>query len=148
MKETFEKLITDFCYAAGLANPAAIMDGALFETGDVAFSLRYDEHAPEAMLIYTDFGPMPAKKKKPIYSMLLEENFLNAIGSNGTHGMSAATKNIVYIEQVSVAEMTQEKLCKKFALLSEQAKEWRATHYLGGQPASAARPRNASRPIR
>jgi hypothetical protein len=144
MKENFEKLIMDFCAAVQLPEPVKIMDGAPFETNGVTFALRHEKAKPESVLVFTDFGPMPAKRKKLIYYTLLEENFITAIGSTGTFGMSSATRNIVYIEQLDISAMTVERLYEKLVQLAAQANDWRVTHYIGDEPPPPPRTRGSA----
>jgi hypothetical protein len=143
MKEDYENLILDLCAAVQEEDAAGIMNSAAFEIDDVAFSLRFDKEAPEMMLVYADFGPMPAKRKMPVYMALLEENFVTAIGSTGSFSMSPATKRIIYITQVRLEGMTVEALADHLGLLADRAKEWRITHYIGDEPAAEPRQRGA-----
>jgi hypothetical protein len=143
MKQRYEQLIIALCATVQCDAATGIMNSAPFEIDDVAFSLRYDEEAPETMLVYADFGPMPSKRKMPIYMTLLKENFITAIGSTGTFSMSPATKHIVYITQVPLAGMTVEGLVDKLGLLADQAKRWSSTYYLDDEPAARPHQREA-----
>jgi hypothetical protein len=134
MEEHFKQLITNFCAAVNLAKPEDLIKGAGFAAGDVTFSLRYDRAAPETLLIFTDFGAVPESGRSLILYTLLEENFITAIGSTGTFGLSSKTNNIVYIKQVKLDQLTPETLFKTIVSLADQAREWRETHYIHDAP--------------
>lgn len=132
MKERYEQLIRDFCSAIGFEVADNIIAGSPFEANGVEFALTYDSYATQdKVLIYTDFGPMPAHDNKAIYYTLLEENFLHAMGRAGSFSLSSATGNIVYIESLSLDDANPKTLYENFDRLSKEAKEWRVTHYIG-----------------
>ena len=132
MKERYEQLIREFCSAIGFEAADNIIAGSPFEANGVEFALTYDSYATQdKVLIYTDFGPMPAHDNKAIYYTLLEENFLYAMGRGGSFSLSTTTGNIVYIESLSLDDANPRILYESFDRLSKEAKEWRITHYIG-----------------
>lgn len=145
MKKRYEQLIEAFCSAASFGATDRIIAGDPFEADGMTFALAYDSHAmPGKVLIYTDFGPMPAHDNKAIYYSLLEENFLGAMGKGGSFSLSSVTGNIVYIESFSIDEATPKTLYEKLARLSKEAKEWRVTHYIGDVAKQPSRPRGSA----
>jgi hypothetical protein len=134
MHPHFAELISEFCATAALDAPLGIMNGAGFQNDGVTFSLRHDNGVPPTMLVYTDFGPVPAHSRYAIYLMLLKDNCITAMGGAGTFGMSSKSRNIVYVEQLALDNLTVPMLYDRFAWLTSKVKEWRTTHLARDAP--------------
>jgi hypothetical protein len=143
MTNTFASLIADFCAAAKLPDPKAVVGGSPFQNDGVTFAFRHDPGAPDTMTVYTDFGSMPAEHKDEIYRVLLEENFIESMALGSSFGLQGRTGNIVYAEQLALETLTPEQLFQRFALRTKQAREWRISHFVDDLPVSTPRARGA-----
>ena len=152
--EHYRELITGFCTASGLDDPARLVGGAPIEIDGIAFSLAYSPQTdPHLFFIYTDFGEVPEGVELETFYSLLVANLYYCNGSGPTMSISPETGHVLGASFFRIVDMTAEKLHGQLVYLAGQAHLWRQTHFLasvdqeddvsaglaGGQPPEGTR---------
>jgi hypothetical protein len=126
MKDRFQQLISEFCDLAG-ADPQKMIKGDAFEMQGVTFAVEYRPKANErVVLVYADFGAVPANNEAYAYYQLLRENHLSFAVKGASFTVSSATGNVVYAEHFDLAKTTAESFGDALLEIAVQAKRWRA----------------------
>jgi len=137
----YERLIRDFCELSSLSDHEAIGRGAPLDVGGITCSItasRYDD--ANALVLYCEFGAVPAGRESAIYEELLVQNFVGAPDSGVMFGFSPVARNVICIQQLRARDVTAQRLVDILHHLSEKAGEWRRTYFLKQVEAPGKRP--------
>lgn len=127
MSDRFQQLIKNFCESAGLGNPERMTKGDAFDLNGVIFAVACEPEAnAKAMLVYADFGPVPADNEAYAYYQLLRENHLSFAVKGSSFTVSSVTGNVVYVEPFDLDKTTADSLGDALLEIVAQAKRWRA----------------------
>jgi hypothetical protein len=133
-----ERLIRDFCALARLSDPESIGKGAPLDVGGVACSITTSRHdEANTLVLYCDFGSVPADRESAIYQELLVQNFVGAPEGGVMFGFSPVAKHVIGVQHLRVGEITAQRLVDILNHLAEKAGEWQRTYFL--KPAAGAR---------
>lgn len=129
-----EHLIRDFCALAGLADPEYVGRGAPLSVSGITCSIAtsgYDEQ--HALVLYCDFGVVPAGNERAVYQELLAQTLTGAPMGGVLYGFSAVTKSILCIQHLRASDVSAQRLIDILHHLADKAIEWRRTHFLEPQ---------------
>jgi hypothetical protein len=128
---TFEELVDEFCFQAGLPESSEIARGLPFEVNGVASALHRDEHFdPGCFQVYTDFGPPPQAREATVYYELLKRNIENGASRDFQYGVLPATGHVVRVDHLPLESATVDLLGAVVVAASTDALEWRKTRFL------------------
>lgn len=130
-RSRFIDLVNEFCVLAQLDEPALLVGGSAIQVGGVDFIIQYDEeHSPEHLIVYCDFGHPPADRLLDAYEALLETNMV-IYGASSPSFMLGPDKRVTFGYQCLLADVRAPELLSLFGNLAEQAKDWRSDHFIG-----------------
>lgn len=139
-----ERLIRDFCALTHLSDPESIGKGAPLDVAGVTCSITLSRHdEANALVLYCEFGTVPADREAAIYQELLVQNFVGAPEGGVLFGFSPVAKHVICIQHLRAAEMTAQRLVDILNHLAEKASEWRRTYFLKPAAGAMARPAGA-----
>lgn len=127
----YDRLIREFCNLTGLPDAKAIGTGSPIEVDGVTCSLTPNRQQPDdALVIYVEFGPVPAGRETEVYAELLSQNYLGSPDGGVTFGYSALTKRVICSQQLAAGGLTGQRLCDVLHHIASKAEEWRRTFFL------------------
>ena len=126
-----ERLIRDFCALMRLGDPDSIARGAPLDVAGITCSITTSRHdEANALVLYCEFGVVPAGQENAIYQELLVQNFIGAPDGGVMFGFSPLAKHVICIQHLRASEITAQRLADILHHLAEKAGEWRRTFFL------------------
>jgi len=126
-----ERLVRDFCALEGLSDPESIARGAPLDVAGITCSITLSRHdEANALVLYCEFGAVPAGREKAIFEELLVQNFVGAPEGGVMFGFSPVAKNVICIQHLRANDITPQRLVDILNHLAEKAGEWRRTFFL------------------
>ena len=126
-----ERLIRDFCALARLGDPESIGRGAPLDVGGITCSITMSRHdEANALVLYCEFGAVPAGREAEVYQELLVQNFVGAPDGGVMFGFSPVAKHVICIQHLRASDITAQRLVDILNHLAEKAAEWRRTYFL------------------
>jgi len=126
-----ECLIRDFCALTRLGDPESIGGGAPLDVNGVTCSVTKSRHdEANALVVYCEFGAMPADREAAISQELLVQNFVGAPDGGVMFGFSPVAKHVICIQHLRASAVTAQRLVDILSHLAEKATEWRRTYFL------------------
>lgn len=126
-----QRLIRDFCALARLGDPEAVARGAPLDVGGVTCSITVSRHdEANALVLYCEFGAVPAGNESAVYQELLVQNFAGSPDGGALFGFSPVAKHVICMQHLHVANVTAQRLADVLNHLAEKALEWRRTYFL------------------
>jgi hypothetical protein len=136
-----ERLIRDFCELSRLGDPESIGRGAPLDVGGVTCSITLSRHDnANALVLYCDFGVVPAGLESGIYEELLVQNFAGAPDGGAMFTFSPVARRVICVQHLRANSVTAQRLVDILHHLAEKAGEWQRTYFL--KPEGEAGPRN------
>lgn len=133
-----ERLIDEFCKLSGLGDSKSIARGAPLDVGKITCSLTLSRHdEAHAIVVYCEFGSVPAGRETSIYQELLSQNFIGAPDGGVMFGFSPVSKNVICVQHLRAADTSAQRLVDILNHLSEKAVEWRRTYFMSQPDRSA-----------
>lgn len=133
MQAHYDKLIGDFCTLINVADPAeiaALGKGRPIDIDDITFTFGYNEaQAPDRLLVFCDFGPVPQDSQAAVYRALLETNLYLYENDLAVFSILPNTGRALCATRFSVAGMGGQELLGMVTYLAERAHEWRRSHF-------------------
>lgn len=141
-----ERLVREFCALTSLGDPDSIARGAPLDVGGITCSITMSRHdEANALVLYCEFGVVPAGRESAIYEELLVQNFVGAPDGGVMFGFSPVAKHVICIQHLRATDITAQRLADILHHFAEKAAEWRRTFFLKpvdargeGGPAGAA----------
>lgn len=131
-----ERLIRDFCALARLEDPESIGRGAPLDVGGITCSIAISRHdEANALVVYCEFGAVPADREAAVYRELLAQNFIGTPDGGVMFGFSQLAKHVICTQHLRAPDITAQRLVDILNHLAEKATEWRRTFFL--KPAEA-----------
>jgi hypothetical protein len=144
----YERLMKDFCALVGLQNHTAIAAGAPIEVDGITCSITAGrQNEATSLVLYIEFGAVPAGREVAVYEELLLQNYVGAPDAGVTFGYSPTARHVVCMQQLRTSEVTPRRLVDILHHIAEKAVEWRRTFFLkspqtrgpaAGMPAAGA----------
>jgi hypothetical protein len=126
-----ERLIRDFCALTGLSDPESIARGSPLDVAGITCSITLSRHdEANALVLYCEFGAVPAGRENAICEELLVQNFVGAPEGGVTFGFSPVAKNVICVQHLRASDITAQRLVDILNHLAEKAVEWRRTYFL------------------
>jgi hypothetical protein len=142
----YERLMKDFCVLANLRDHASVAAGAPIEVDGVTCSITAGrQNEANAVVLYIEFGSVPAGREAAIFEELMVQNYVGAPDAGVVFGFSPVAKHVVCIQHLRVNEISPQRLVDILHHIAVKAVEWRRTYFLkssetrapgGGLPAS------------
>ncbi len=127
----YERLIKDFCALAGLRDHESIGVGVPIEVDGVTCSITScRQNEANAVVLYVEFGAVPADRESSIYKELLVQSYVGAPDAGVMFGYSPVAKHVVCVQHLRVNEVTPQRLIDILHHIAEKAVEWRRTYFL------------------
>lgn len=135
----YRNLIEALCRHAGIADAAAVHRDGNLRMADVDFTLLPVAHPEgELLLVYADFGPLPAHDRVTALQRLLELNLLMYGGEGPGFSFNRESGHVLLMTQTRLAKATADTVLAVLRSTALFAQRWRADHFLVDPPASAA----------
>lgn len=145
-KEKFDQLIRDFCAQVQIDDVASVIETGSVSVNDIAFSIfcSGDEEgeAADGVLVYCDFGPVPAGNETAVLRRLLEVNlFLTSAPLSCSFAINPESEHVILAFRSPIESTSVEALATSLQLCAAEAVSWREGYFLDGDPVPlAARP--------
>lgn len=140
-----ERLVRDFCSLMQLPDAEGIGRGAPLNVAGVTCSVTYSRHdEANALVLYCEFGAVPAGREKEIYEELLVQNYIGAPDGGAMFGFSPLAKNVICVQHLRVAGVSAQRLADILHHMAEKAQEWRRTYFFNSAERQPERPGVAS----
>ncbi|WAC74554.1 CesT family type III secretion system chaperone [Roseateles sp. SL47] len=127
----YERLIQDFCAMAGLPDAASVASGSPIEVDGITCSITASRQRPmDALVLYTEFGSVPAGREVAVFEELLSQNYIGAPDAGVSFGYSGVARHVVCMQQLRTADVNAQRLADMLHHIAEKAHEWRRTYFL------------------
>ncbi len=102
------------------------------EIDGIAMAIMYSpaEH-PDSLCLVCAFGTMPEARKQEIVASLLRFNFTLSISGNASFCINPTTGEVLFVTRLGIMQATSRLILSTLQRISEQARLWRATYFLG-----------------
>lgn len=129
---TYRALIDDICKQALIADSRSVYETADIGVNGTNFSISYGgEAAPDVMMIYGDFGELPARVREAVLLRLLESNlFMSGSNQNPSFGYNAETRHVVLVSTFHLQNATAYLVLQALSYFAAIAEEWRNGYFL------------------
>ncbi|HEX3139344.1 MAG TPA: CesT family type III secretion system chaperone [Rhizobacter sp.] len=135
-----ERLIREFCELLRLGDVESIARGAPLDVNGITCSLTKSRHdEANTVVLYCEFGMVPAGREAAVYQELLVQNFIGSPEGGVVFGFSPVAKHVICMQTLSASAVTARRLGDILHHMAEKAVEWRQTYFL--KPAGGASPR-------
>lgn len=126
-----ERLIREFCTLMRLGDPESIASGAPLDVNGITCSITRARHDDaNALVLYCEFGSLPAGREAVIQQELLAQNFAGAPDGGAVFGYSPLARHVICIQHLRASDVTAQRLADILHHLAEKAAEWRQTYFL------------------
>lgn len=127
--ERFNTIIEGLCRLYNIDHNR-ILQGESLDFGGVRIVLLHGEGPlSPLMMMYCDFGPVPAELETRVYRQLLESNLTTYTGQGETFCLTPDGR-VVFVNNYVLDTLTPEILAGYLALASIYAKRWREDYFL------------------
>jgi hypothetical protein len=133
MKALYSTLIGDFCKLVGIAEAGdieALAAGRPVEIDDISFTFGYDEEqAPDRLMVFCDYGPVPEKEQAKVYRALLETNLFLYESDSAVFSVMPQTGRALCATRFQLAALRGDELRSILVYLAQCAHAWRRGHF-------------------
>jgi hypothetical protein len=130
-KQKYCELIDQLCERFGIPDSKAMYDACHIEMEAVGFSLLHGDFVEEdSLIVYCDFGEMPAEKKRGILENLMELNLAAVSNSARGFGCNPETGHVMMLTRLPLSEMTLDVLVASLVEMAMYARTWRDNYFL------------------
>lgn len=137
-----EHLVREFCELMQLGDSESIARGAPLDVNGVTCSLTRSRHdESNTLLLYCEFGPVPAGRETAVYQELMVQSFVGSAEGGVVFGFSPVARHVICIQMLAAGSITARRLADVLHHMAEKALEWRQDYFL--KPAVAAIQREA-----
>lgn len=134
----YARVIEDFCRLVGFDDVNGLIHRGQLLLDEVVFTLRPGgPDAPEAVLVYCDFGEPPPARAAEAYLALLGSNLFLFAGGEASFCALPSNGRVALASRIPLAEFGAEALLKMLQGQAETARVWRENHFLAEPPAGA-----------
>jgi hypothetical protein len=132
----YRALIDAFCRAAGLGDAGELHRTGNLRLGDVDFTLLPVAHPQgDLVLVYADFGPVPAHAREQALQRLLELNLLLYGGEGPGFSFNRESGHVLLMAQLRLGTASPEAVLGVVRSMALFAQRWRADHFLAEESA-------------
>ncbi|WP_081069383.1 CesT family type III secretion system chaperone [Burkholderia diffusa] len=130
--QSYVQLIKRFCEHVNIGDCESVLAQGSVAVGGIGFSLvpaGTPEH--EELLVYCDFGELPQTRQQDALRRLLEINILLSSGvSPASFCVNPENGHVIFSYRALLAQTDAPALAGSLQSCVEQAREWRANHFL------------------
>jgi hypothetical protein len=127
--EKFNEVVTGLCTMYKL-DPRHVLEGGPVTMGGSMFCLLHNKEMNSSLLmVYCDFGKVPAELETKVHRKLLEANLSTYTGQGETFCLDSDGR-VVFVNNYPLDILTSEELAAHLALTSIYAKKWRENYFL------------------
>lgn len=133
-----DRLIREFCELLRLGDAESVSRGAPLDVNGVTCSItkaRHDE--ANTVVLYCEFGSVPAGRESAIYQELLVQSFVGSPEGGVVFGFSPVAKHVICMQTLAASAFTAQRLGDILHHMAEKALEWRTTYFLKSDAAPA-----------
>jgi hypothetical protein len=130
-KEKYRVLIEAICKQSNIVDPT-MYELANLGVNGTNFSLCHGgESAPDSMMVYGDFGPLPNQSREAILLKLLDANLYMSGGpQNPAFAYNAETRRITLTHSLLLDQVTADEVLIVLAQFAKIAADWRKDYFL------------------
>lgn len=126
-----ERLIREFCELLSLGDPESVARGAPLDVNGVTCSLTKSRHdEANTVVLYCEFGAVPAGREGVIYQELLVQSFLGSPEGGVTFGFSPVARHVICMQTLAAGSVSAQRLGDVLHHMAEKALEWRQGYFL------------------
>jgi hypothetical protein len=130
-KEKYRVLIEAICKQSNIVDPT-MYEMANIGVNGTNFSLCHGgASAPDCMMLYGDFGPLPNQSREAVLLKLLDANMYMSGGpQNPAFAYNAETRRITLTHSLLLDKVTPNDVLHVLAHFAKIATEWRKDYFL------------------
>ncbi len=137
-----DRLIREFCELLRLGDAESIARGSPLDVNGITCSLTKSRHdEANTVLLYCEFGVVPAGRETDIYQELLVQSYIGSPEGGVVFGFSPVARHVICMQTLSAGAITAQRLGDILHHMADKASEWRQTYFL--KPAGGAGLREA-----
>ncbi len=139
MTPHYLNLVKAFCKLAGVAEADvdALAQGGPIEINGVGFTFGHNEvNAPDRMLVFCDYGPVPEGAQAKSYRALLETNLFLFESDTAVFSIMPESGRALCAVRFMLEPLRADELRAILVFLAQRALDWRRTHFDVGIPAA------------
>ena len=138
-----ERLIREFCELSRLADVESISRGAPLDVDGITCSITKSQHdEAKTIVLYCEFGAVPAGREAAVYQELLVQNFIGSPEGGVVFGFSPVARHVICMQTLSAADITARHLADILHHMADKAAEWRQNYFL--QPSGGSGPHDVA----
>jgi len=133
MQAQYTSLIHQFCTLVGVHGAGdidALANGHPLEIDGIGFTFGHDpQQAPDRLLVFCDYGPVPKTLEAKVYRALLETNLFLYESDGGVFSILPDTGRALCATRFQLSTLRAEELRSILVYLSGRAHAWRHSHF-------------------
>jgi len=129
-QEKFRTLIDQVYDTMNVAAADRTYEVCQLEVEGAQFTLAYSTTDADKVISFCEYGVPPAERRAEILARLLEVNVLSYDSKAPHYAINPESGAVVFILQISLDDLTAERLIELLALQAMGASTWRITHFL------------------
>jgi hypothetical protein len=130
-KQRYCELIDQLCERFSIPDPKSMHDACYIEIEGVYLTLLHGDFVDDdSLIIYCDFGEIPAGKRQAILENLMELNLAAVSNSARGFGYNPETGHVMMLTRLPLSQTTLDVLVPGLAEMTIYALTWRDSYFL------------------